>query len=154
MNRFLRISLTIVSILMACAMSGQVKDSYGDGGHSSGGQGHSYGGHGYYYGGHGHYYGGHGYYYGWGPGWGVAWGLGYPYYGYPYYPYYGAAPVIVEQPATEVYMQPDLQEAAPSQPVETGYWYYCQNPQGYYPYVKQCPNGWMKVVPSPPPPQK
>jgi hypothetical protein len=45
-------------------------------------------------------------------------------------------------------------EAVLSQPVEPIYWYYCQNPQGYYPYVKQCPNGWMKVVPSPPPPQR
>lgn len=26
------------------------------------------------------------------------------------------------------------------------YWYYCKNPSGYYPYVKQCPSGWMKVV--------
>jgi hypothetical protein len=39
------------------------------------------------------------------------------------------------------------------QPVETSYWYYCRNPQGYYPYVKRCPSGWMRVVPSPPPPQ-
>jgi hypothetical protein len=36
------------------------------------------------------------------------------------------------------------------QPEEPNYWYYCHNPEGYYPYVKKCPSGWMKVVPSPP----
>ena len=34
---------------------------------------------------------------------------------------------------------------------QSDYWYYCQNPQGYYPYVNSCPGGWMKVVPQPPP---
>ncbi|MGO9611495.1 MAG: hypothetical protein ACLPX5_00455 [Dissulfurispiraceae bacterium] len=27
-------------------------------------------------------------------------------------------------------------------------------PQGHYPYAKQCPNGWMKVVPSLEPPDE
>jgi hypothetical protein len=35
------------------------------------------------------------------------------------------------------------------QPAPTAYWYYCQNPQGYYPYVQQCPAGWMTVIPPP-----
>lgn len=76
---------------------------------------------------------------GWGPGW---WGAPYPYYSYPYY---AAPPVVVQQPAPEIYVQPAPQTEEPS------YWYYCQDPKGYYPYVRQCPNGWMKVVPSPPP---
>ena len=67
----------------------------------------------------------------WGPGW---WGP----------PYYNLPPVVVQQPA--IYAQP-----APS-PEEQQYWYYCQRPQGYYPYVQQCPNGWMKVVPPATPP--
>lgn len=72
-----------------------------------------------------------------GPGW---WGpYPYPYYSYPYYPYYSPPPVIVEQPP-EIYVQP-------SPPVGAAYWYYCQDPQGYYPTVKRCPKGWMKVVP-------
>jgi hypothetical protein len=76
---------------------------------------------------------------GWGPGW---WG---PYYYPPYYPYYSEPPIVIqEQP--EVYVQPAPQSEQPS------YWYYCKEPQGYYPYVKQCPNGWMKVVPTPPAP--
>jgi hypothetical protein len=44
-----------------------------------------------------------------------------------------------------VYVQPE-------QP-QQNYWYYCQEPQGYYPYVKQCPGGWMKVLPQPAPPK-
>jgi hypothetical protein len=40
-------------------------------------------------------------------------------------------------------------------PAESGqhqpsYWHFCQNPEGYYPYVKDCPSGWMTVVPSKP----
>jgi hypothetical protein len=77
-----------------------------------------------------------------GPVWGPMW-WGAPY--YPYYPYYAAPPIIVQQPEPEIYVEP-----AP-QPQEPTYWYYCQNPKGYYPYVKQCQDGWMKVVPSPPP---
>ena len=77
-----------------------------------------------------------------GPGW---WGSYYPYYPYyPYNPYYGAPPVVAPQ-------QPDAYVQPAPQPAEPNYWYFCQNPQGYYPYVKKCPSGWMKVVPSPPP---
>ena len=63
----------------------------------------------------------------WGPGgWGPA----------PYY--YPGPPVVVQQP-------PAYEQAAP--PQAPTYWYYCPNPQGYYPYIQQCPNGWMPVVP-------
>ena len=62
----------------------------------------------------------------WGPGY---WGQ------YPYY--YSPPPVAVQQhPVT-------YEQAAPAQ----SYWYYCQNPAGYYPYVKRCPTPWLKVVP-------
>ncbi len=71
----------------------------------------------------------------WGPGW---YGPAYPYYPYPYY----AAPPVVIQQEPQVYIQQP--EAQPQQP---NYWYYCQNPQGYYPHVQQCPGGWMTVVP-------
>jgi hypothetical protein len=55
-----------------------------------------------------------------------------PVYGFPDTP-----PVVVEpQP---VYVQ----QSTPQQ-----YWYYCQNPPGYYPYVQQCPGGWLEVVPN------
>ena len=67
----------------------------------------------------------------------------------PFYPtpFYGAPPVIVQQGST-VY---DLPGTAAQQPY---YWYYCQDPQGYYPYVGSCPGGWSKVTPTPPPPEK
>lgn len=78
----------------------------------------------------------------WGPGW---WGPSYP---YPYYgsPYpYAAPPVIIRQEPQE-YIQ---QQAPAPQPRQEQYWYYCPDPQGYYPGVKACPKGWLKVVPSP-----
>ncbi len=56
------------------------------------------------------------------------------------YGYYVAPPVVVQQ-APPANIPPEL---PPDQPV---YWYYCQNPVGYYPYVQQCPGGWMTVVP-------
>lgn len=78
-----------------------------------------------------------------GPGY---WGPG-PWWGPPYpYPY-PAPPVIIQQAPVYVDPQP---VAPPQAPV---YWYYCQNPQGYYPYVKQCPGGWMQVVPPSTPPR-
>ncbi|MFA6313755.1 MAG: hypothetical protein WCV99_00795 [Sterolibacterium sp.] len=30
------------------------------------------------------------------------------------------------------------------------WWYFCKNPEGYYPYVRECPSGWEKVSPVPP----
>lgn len=30
-----------------------------------------------------------------------------------------------------------------------GYWYYCNKPAGYYPGVRECPGGWVRVVPQP-----
>src|SRR5574342_1226373 len=53
----------------------------------------------------------------------------YPYYAYPY-PYYDYAPPVVVAPPPTDYVQ-----RAP----ETGYWYYCQDPPGYYPTVAACP---------------
>jgi hypothetical protein len=118
--------------------------SYPKGGHP---RNHDYHGHGRY---HGHrsydgQYGHHGHgssYRIWiGPGWlPYGWGPGYP--TYRYYTYYPAPVVIPEQP----------QASEPGQEQES-YWYYCQDPPGYYPYVKSCPGGWMKVVPEAVPPE-
>lgn len=60
--------------------------------------------------------------------------------GLPLFPfgYYPRPPVVVRQP--QVFVQPTQEN--------TDYWYYCENPKGYYPYVKNCPYGWMKVVPN------
>jgi hypothetical protein len=94
---------------------------------------------------------------GWGPGWGPVVGLGLglglwelsrPYY-YPYGSYYYPPPVIVQQQPSDVYIQ-QAPQPAPAPVQEQSYWYYCPDAQGYYPYVKQCPKGWLKVVPTPP----
>jgi hypothetical protein len=65
---------------------------------------------------------------------------------YPYpYPYYAYPPTVVvrEQPPTQYIEQstPDAQQS------QQGYWYYCADSKTYYPYVKDCPAGWQKVVP-------
>jgi hypothetical protein len=120
------------------------------GGHPSGGSGHSSGTWGHSSGGGGHYHGGSQFYFGGsfalGPWWWPGYGW-YPWYPYAYYPapYYSAPPAVVQQ-QPQVYSQPEEQEA--------DYWYYCQDPRGYYPYVKSCPGGWMKVVPQPTPPRQ
>jgi hypothetical protein len=50
----------------------------------------------------------------------------------------------VYDPAPTVYVEP-------AQPAPQNFWYYCTNPAGYYPYVKNCTVPWMQVVPTPPP---
>jgi len=67
--------------------------------------------------------------------------------GVPYWVPYPAPPVVVAPPP--VYVEPSLPPQAPPPPQ---YWYYCEDPKGYYPYVQQCPGGWMQVVPSTTPP--
>jgi hypothetical protein len=101
----------------------------------------------------GHYGGGYhgggyhgGYYYHGGPRVFIGGYFGFPYYypyGYPYYYPYGYAypsyPYTYDEP--QVYIEQE-------QPSD---WYYCRNPEGYYPYVASCPSGWTKVAPAPPP---
>ena len=79
----------------------------------------------------------------WGPG--PFWGP-YPYYYPAYYPpaYYPPS-VVVTQPQPTQYV-----ERSDQQPLQSGYWYYCEASRGYYPYVKECPSGWKAVPPSPP----
>jgi hypothetical protein len=69
-----------------------------------------------------------------------------------YYPYYPYQPVIVEPAAPTVYVErSDVQTTSPQIQNTSNYWYYCHNPDGYYPYIKECPNGWQKVIPQPMP---
>ena len=77
---------------------------------------------------------------------GPVWGPWYyppPYY-YPPYPPYPPT-VIIERPAPP----PVYIEQSPPAPARTDYWYYCQSRGGYYPYVKECPDCWLKVAPQP-----
>jgi len=84
--------------------------------------------------------------------WWVVGGVWYLY-SAPVYPYpdpYQPPVVMVEQPATvvapPVYAPPPAPVAAPA-PAQ--YWYYCESPAGYYPYVSQCPSAWQKVPATP-----
>ena len=145
------------------------------GGYNSGGWYHG----GYYHGGyyHGGYY--HGGYYGWYHGgyyhgyygccgsvsvgfyFGPGFIYGYPFYPYYYPPYYASVyyPYVsgdVSQPAQ--YIEQGQGQAQATGVYDEGggaapqlaVWYYCNKPQGYYPYVRTCPGGWEKVPARPP----
>lgn len=121
----------------------------------------------------------HGGGFGWGLGLGLwgGYGLGYygrvpyysPYYGYPpaygYTPYgyapgygaspygYGYPPVVTVPSAPPIYMpqQPQIMQTQPVAPPAqaTNYWHYCRKPEGYYPHIRNCPDGWLRVAPQP-----
>lgn len=79
----------------------------------------------------------------WGPTWGPAWGpVWYP----P--PYYYPPQVVVVPPSPPpVYVEQSDPAAQPVQAQQ--YWYFCKSSKGYYPYIKECPEGWQKVLPQP-----
>jgi len=134
--------IIVVGIILSLVLFSTLASAQSHGSRYSGGRHYSSGW------GHGH----HSHGFGWGfgiyayPGW---WGsYPYPYQSYPYayYPYPYRYPYYAPPPAT-------TQEAPSySEQEQPYYWYYCQNPEGYYPYVKTCPGGWMKVVPNTTPP--
>jgi len=64
------------------------------------------------------------------------------FYGAPIYPY----PLYVSDEYVDDYSD-DYSGGYGGQ-----YWYYCQHPAGYYPYVQQCSMPWQPVPPTPPPP--
>lgn len=53
-------------------------------------------------------------------------------------PVFYAPPPVVVAPSPVVVVQPPQQ-----------FWYYCDNPAGYYPYVPNCPTPWRPVTPQP-----
>jgi hypothetical protein len=132
------LTVALFAILSADFVAAKGGHHHGGGGHhrhSSVSLGINLGG-GYYNSG---YYGrGHGYY-----------GYPYRYYNRPYY-YYGRPyyypPTVVVPSAPPVYIQ---QESATPAEAQINYWYYCRKPDGYYPYVKECPDGWLQVAPEP-----
>jgi hypothetical protein len=78
-----------------------------------------------------------------------------PYYYYPYPgPYYPGPALIVQSPPP-VYVQRYIEQPPPENvtgpqgPVQH-YWYYCRESQIYFPYVKECPGGWQRVLPQAP----
>lgn len=86
------------------------------------------------------------YRHGWGPRWGVHFRWSGPVWWGPWYRPFGlyAAPPVIVQQQPPIFVQPEQET--------DHYWYYCQDPQGYYPYIKSCPGGWMRVVPETTPP--
>lgn len=54
-------------------------------------------------------------------------------------------------PYPDVYLPPQL--ATPSAPAAppAQYWYYCDQPAGYYPYITRCDHPWTAVTATPPP---
>ncbi|MGE5622256.1 MAG: hypothetical protein ACM3WS_03765 [Bacillota bacterium] len=63
--------------------------------------------------------------------------------------YYAYPPIIAVPAPPPVYIeQSGGQQDLDEQP--NYWWYYCQLPQGYYPYVQRCPMGWKRVAPQPP----
>jgi hypothetical protein len=72
-------------------------------------------------------------------------GIGVPFYGYGYGypPYYYGPPVVAYAPPPVVYAPPPAPTsyiAPANQP-----YYYCDNPQGYYPSVQSCSTPWREV---------
>ncbi|MBL8473276.1 MAG: hypothetical protein KF778_14550 [Rhodocyclaceae bacterium] len=61
------------------------------------------------------------------------------YFGWPWYygPAYYPAPVVVQP---QMYVEPNM-------PPPRTWWYYCEDPAGYYPYVPACNRAWRQVEP-------
>jgi hypothetical protein len=146
MQKFIVLGLAFMLLLMTKALPAHAERGGYSANHGGRGGYRGYSNHGGHHGGHGGGHLGIGIYLGpgwWGPGWRAPFPYA-PY--YPYYPYY-PAPIIVQQPSAEIYVQ-----QAP-QAEEAYYWYYCRESQGYYPDVDRCPGGWLKVVPPENPPR-
>jgi hypothetical protein len=86
---------------------------------------------------------------------GVGFGFGYPYWGPgwwgPWGPWYYPGPYYYPAPAVVVPSQPVTYIEKGSAPAAESWWYYCDASKSYYPYVKECPSGWQRVPPAPPP---
>ena len=70
--------------------------------------------------------------------------IGAPFYPWYYPPYYYPPAVVVAPAAPTTYVE---QAGTLVPPQRSSYWYYCEASKTYYPYVKECPAGWMRVVP-------
>lgn len=94
----------------------------------------------------------------WHHGWhhGPHWSVGVYYAPWPAYvgPVYvtpGYTRYVEVAPATTtVYVEPQTSYVTPPPPQRTAPdWYYCSDPDGYYPYVRQCRLPWQRVPASP-----
>jgi len=69
-----------------------------------------------------------------------------PVYSYPTTVVVPLTPPAVILSAPPVYTQ---QKTNSSMQPQTNYWHYCGDSDSYYPYVKECPGGWLQVAPKP-----
>jgi len=151
---------TLIPCAMAAALSLVAAGAHAQshGGHGGGGF-HGGGGHGFHGGGGHGFHGGHsfhgGRFHGHGfRGFGTSVFIGaplwWPYYGYPYYYDYPAY-TYYDYP-TEVYVEPGTSSPQPQPQPQPQAQFYCPD-TGYYPTVKTCPQGWLRVLPGNPTPQ-
>ncbi len=61
-----------------------------------------------------------------------------------------SSPVVVSAPTVFVEAPQSAEWAAAPVPAPPVLWYYCTNPAGYFPYVQNCTEPWIKVVPPAP----
>ncbi|MEK6735260.1 MAG: hypothetical protein AABY47_01710 [Pseudomonadota bacterium] len=173
--KWIYVTLSLLTLISSHSVLAEGGDGGGDGGdggdagdNSGDGDGHSHWDHGHHHWDHNHLMFGVGYYDPWflggwggyyGPGlWGGYYNPGfigsgfygyrsYPYYGDPFFrPYYAYPPAVATPSQLPVYIQ---QKESGSNQSPTRYWYYCQNPEGYYPAIGECPSGWLQVAPQP-----
>ncbi|WP_057290302.1 hypothetical protein [Noviherbaspirillum sp. Root189] len=57
---------------------------------------------------------------------------------------YTYPPVVTVPNVPQAYMEKNAREQQAN-----SWWYYCRSAQAYYPYVRECPNGWELVSPQP-----
>ncbi len=69
-----------------------------------------------------------------------------PVYSYPPTVIVPVTPPVVIPSTPPVYTQ---KKTTSSMQPQTNYWHYCSDSDSYYPYVKECPGGWLQVAPKP-----
>jgi hypothetical protein len=62
---------------------------------------------------------------------------------WPFWPGMAYALAPIYEPAPPIYYIEKSEEELRSDTT----WFYCEGEATYYPYVKQCPGGWVKVAP-------
>ncbi|MDR3438047.1 hypothetical protein [Telmatospirillum sp.] len=128
-------SLTVAAVLAGAMAAPAIAHGPGGGGWHGGGDGWHGGDRGRWHG-----------------GWGVDVMMGWPgYYDYAPYPYpypYAYPTYVVPAPTTTIIQQAPVTIPAPA----AQYYYYCDNPKGYYPYVATCQQAWRPVSATPPTP--
>ena len=83
--------------------------------------------------------------------WWITGGMLY-FYEEPEYPYPQSVSDVEYEIPVEDQLPQDNNQEPPEDPYY--YWYYCKDPRGYYPYIPECPGGWITVEPLMQPPDQ